>query len=171
MISSLSAGEAEAALPDLGELLADAVAGDASVGFRSGLTAERAAAWWAALLPEIASGQMVVLAARDGGGPVRGTVCLNRHTSENGSHRAEVAKHLVHRSARRRGWGEALMRAAEAEARRLGLSLLLLDTRSGSDAERLYRRLGWAELGRVPDYAYTPGGRLDATTFMYLPLG
>jgi GNAT superfamily N-acetyltransferase len=107
----------------------------------------------------------VLLVCRDAG-RVRGSVLLNRHTSENGSHRAEVAKLLVHRSVRREGRGEALVRAAEAEARRLGLTLLLLDTQSRSAAERLYRRLGWEEFGRVDGYAYTPDGVLDATTFM-----
>ncbi len=85
---------------------------------------------------------------------------------ENQPHRADVAKMLVHRRARRRGIGTALMRAAEEAARRAGKSLLVLDTADG-DAERLYVRLGWQRAGTVPDYALMPHGGLCATTFYW----
>ena len=74
---------------------------------------------------------------------------------------------LVHRRARRRGVGAAVLRAAEQLARELGKSLLVLDTAS-ADAERLYARLGWVRLGVVPDYALLPDGGFCATTFFYL---
>ena len=88
---------------------------------------------------------------------------------ENQPHRADISKMLVHRRARRRGVGAALMRAAEDTAREYGKSLLVLDTASG-DAERLYARLGWTLVGIIPDYALWPGGGFCSTSVFYRKL-
>jgi len=86
---------------------------------------------------------------------------------ENQPHRADIAKMQVHRSARRRAHTAALMRAAEDAAREAGKTLLVLDTVTGSDAERLYTRLGWHRCGVIPDYALWPNGGLCSTTVFY----
>ena len=89
--------------------------------------------------------------------------------AENQPHRADIAKMLVHRRARRQGVGAALMAAAERDARSAGKTLLVLDTASG-DAERLYAKLGWLRCGVIPGYALLPGGGLCDTTFFYRTL-
>jgi ribosomal protein S18 acetylase RimI-like enzyme len=76
---------------------------------------------------------------------------------------------LVHRRARRRGLGEALMRAAEAAARECGKRLLVLDT-ANPDAERLYARAGWTRVGVIPGYALLPHGGLCGTAYYYREL-
>ena len=87
---------------------------------------------------------------------------------ENQAHRADLSKMLVHHRARRQGLGAALLRAAEAEARRIGRTLLTLDTEAGSAGERLYTRLGWIRFGQVPGYATSAdGSRREAATFFY----
>ena len=78
---------------------------------------------------------------------------------------------LVHRRARRRGLGAALMRAAEAAAVDCGKTLLVLDTVTRGDAERLYERLGWQRVGVIPDYALFPAGGFCATTVFYKRVG
>jgi len=88
--------------------------------------------------------------------PVSGELAPNR-----------ASPRLVRRSARRRGIGAALMRAAEAAAREAGKTVLVLDTATGSDAERLYTRLGWQRCGVIPDYALLPQGGLCSTTVFY----
>jgi len=85
----------------------------------------------------------------------------------NQPHRGDVAKMLVHRRARRRGAAQALLAAAENAGRDLGLSLLVLDTVSGGDAERLYARLGWVRVGVIPNYALAPDGEPCSTTYFY----
>jgi GNAT superfamily N-acetyltransferase len=75
----------------------------------------------------------------------------------------------VHRRARRRGVGGALLAAAERSALDAGKTLLVLDTAS-DDAERLYARQGWQHCGRIPDYALLPDGTPCATTFFYKAL-
>jgi hypothetical protein len=53
----------------------------------------------------------------------------------------------------------------EAEARKRGRTLLVLDTANGA-AERLYEREGWTRAGIIPGYALWPaGGECDTTIF------
>ena len=127
----------------LADVLIDCVEGGASVGFMHPFTPERAESYWAAMLDSSSRGERILLVAEDvDANAVVGTVQVILTTPENQPHRGEVAKMLVHRQARRRGVGEALMRAAEDAARQAGRTLLVLDTAS-ADAERLYDRLGW----------------------------
>jgi hypothetical protein len=56
------------------------------------------------------------------------------------------------------------MRAAEAEARRCGKTLLVLDAVTGADAARLYEHLGWVRVGDIPGYALMPRGEPCSTT-------
>jgi GNAT superfamily N-acetyltransferase len=77
----------------------------------------------------------------------------------------------VHRRARHRGLGAALVRAAEGTARDCGKTLLVLDAVTGGDAARLYERLGWVRVGDIPGYALMPRGGLCSTTVYYRDLG
>jgi GNAT superfamily N-acetyltransferase len=149
----------------LAELLIDCVDGGASVSFMHPLAPSAALAFWRGVAEGAARGQRLLFVAEDAGRIV-GTVQVVLEQPPNQPHRADVAKMLVHRSARRRGIGAALMRAAEQAARVRGKTLLVLDTASG-DAERLYRRLGWEECGVIPGYALWPRGGLCDTTFFY----
>jgi GNAT superfamily N-acetyltransferase len=161
----LEGAEAAAAIDDLAEVLADCVAGGASVSFMSPFSQADAAAYFRSVIAEVTRGETVLLGARLDGHVV-GTVQLGLNTPPNQPHRADVKKMLVHRTARRRGIGGALMHGVEEEARRRGRTLLVLDTASG-DAERLYARSGWQRVGVIPDYALWPDGGLCATTFFW----
>jgi len=157
------------ALDDLSELLVDAVASGASVSFLGGLDRDRARAWWAQRAELVAAGQVRPVVARREGRIV-GVVLLILSTTENAPYRAEIAKMLVHRSARRQGIATRLLTQAEELALGLGRSLLLLDTVTDSPAERLYAGLGWQRLGSVPAYALNVDGTPEAATFMWKDL-
>jgi GNAT superfamily N-acetyltransferase len=159
----------EPVISQLTEILVDCVAGGASVSFMDPLPAGKAAEFWRRLAPDVASGARLLLAAKDDSGIV-GTVQVVLAQPDNQPHRGDIAKMLVHRRARGRGIGAALMRRAEDAARQSGKTLLVLDTATGSDAERLYARLGWAFVGTVPGYALWPHGGLCATSFYYRSL-
>jgi GNAT superfamily N-acetyltransferase len=159
----------EAQIDALADLLIDCVEGGASVSFMLPLTRERAVAFWRRVAAGVASGERALLIAEDVVG-VCGTVQLILDQPENQPHRADLAKMLVHSRARRRGLGEALMRAAESAARESGKTLLVLDAVTGGDAARLYERLGWVRVGDVPGYALFPGGGLCGTTYYYRDL-
>ena len=160
----------EAQLQDLAGLLIDCVEGGASVSFMLPLTADRALAFWRRVAEGVARGDRALLVAEDAAG-IAGTVQLVLDQPENQPHRADLAKMLVHRRARKQGLGAALMRAAEAVAHDCGKTLLVLDTVTGGDAERLYTHLGWQRCGVIPGYALWPGGGLCATTYFYRELG
>jgi len=156
----------------LADVLVDAVEGGASVSFMDPLPRAKAVAFWEGVMAGAARGERVVLVAEEiAGGAIVGTVQVVLATPENQPHRADVAKMLVHRRARRRGIGAALMRAAEEHAQDAGRTLLVLDTVTGGDAERLYARLGWQRCGIIPGYALLPRGGLCSTTVFYRELG
>ena len=157
----------DAQVEALAALLVDCVEGGASVSFMLPLTLERARAFWQRVAAGVRSGERALLVAEDRDGTIVGTVQLVLEQPENQPHRADLAKMLVHRRARRRGLGEQLMHAAQALARDCGKTLLVLDTVTGGDAERLYTRLGWQRVGVIPDYALWPQGGLCATTYFY----
>lgn len=46
----------------------------------------------------------------------------------------------------------------------------MLDTESGSTAELVFRRLGWTEVGQIPNFSLSPGGDLRSETFFYKQL-
>ena len=130
------------------------------------LAPARAQAFWRRIAADVEAGRRALLVAEDESGIVA-TVQLVLDQPENQAHRADLSKMLVHRRARRRGLGAALMGAAEQMARDCGKTLLVLDTVTGSDAEWLYARLGWIRVGTIPDYALLSHGGLWGTTLYY----
>lgn len=154
----------------LASLLIDCVEGGASVSFMWPLPRPHALAFWRRVADGVASGQRALLVAEDGDG-ICGTVQLVLDVPDNQPHRADLAKMLVHRRARRQGLGAALLSAAELTARECCRTLLVLDAVTGGDAERLYTRMGWQRVGEIPRYALFPGGGFCSTTVFYRDLG
>ena len=153
----------------LASVLVDAIDSDAGVSFLHPLEPERAQEFWRGVADDVAAGRRALLVAEDDAGIV-GTVQLVLAQPENQPHRADLSKMLVHRRGRRRGLGAALLDAAEQAARDCGKTLLVLDTNTGSDAERLYTRMGWIRVGEIPDFSIQPRGGLRATTVFYKKL-
>jgi GNAT superfamily N-acetyltransferase len=168
-IEVLAAERFRLAVPELAELLVDAVGGGASVGSLPPFTVVEAERWWRGLTDDVSAGRLLLLVLRVDGRAL-GTAQLRLAQLPNAQHRAEVAKVLVHSAARRRGYGRLLMEAVETAARDAGRHLLILDTLRGSDAERLYSRLGWTRAVEIPAYAALPDGRFEATTIFYKDL-
>jgi GNAT superfamily N-acetyltransferase len=156
----------DAHIEQLADILIDCVEGGASVSFMHPLSRDRAVAFWRRVAQGVEAGERALMVAEDTLG-LCGTVQLVLGQPENQPHRADVAKMLVHRRARRQGLGAALMRAAEETARECGKTLLVLDSVTGGDAERLYERLGWTRVGVIPEYALMPKGELCSTTVLY----
>ena len=166
VLQQLDADATRAHVPALCDLLMDCVAGGASVGFVQPMSVAKAQRFWEGVADAVARGETVLLVARDGDGRIAGTVQLVLAMKENQPHRADVSKLLVHRRARRLGVGAQLMREAEAVARRIGRTVLVLDTAT-PEAERLYVREGWSLCGTIPDYALMPDGSLCGTTIFF----
>ena len=163
-IRELDAAATRTCLTELADLLIDCVEGGASLGFPSPLERHVAREYWMGVADGVESGRSVLFVAGD---LIAGTVQLHFAAFPNGRQRAEVAKLMVHSSARNHGLGTRLMEAVEQEAGRRGKTLLILDTQTGSGAEHLYRKLGWESAGVIPDFAFTPAGQLAPTTFFF----
>lgn len=168
-IRRLGATELQAQLDGLARVLADCVAGGASVSYLAPFSHEQARAAFEAVAAEVEQSRRLLLGAFAEGELV-GTVQVILALPPNQPHRAEIAKLLVHRSARRRGIAQVLMEHAESEARAEGKTLLVLDTVTGDDAERLYARLGWTRVGVIPGYALYPDRRPCDTTIFWKAL-
>lgn len=153
----------------LSDVLIDCVEGGASVNFMLPMTRGKAEIFWRGVAESTARGERLVFAAEDETGAIVGTVQVILKQPENQPHRGDLSKMLVHRRARKRGVGAALLTAAEKSALAAGKTLLALDTAS-DDAERLYERQGWQRFGQVPDYAMWPDGGFCAATFYYKSL-
>lgn len=164
-IRRLGANEAAASAEALADVLIDCVQGGASVSFMWPLPHAKAMDFWRGVADGVARKERVLLVAEDSGGAIVGTVQLITAMPDNQPHRADVAKMLVHRRARRQGVAQRLMAAVDDAARDAGKTILVLDTVTGGDAERLYERAGWQRVGVVPDYALMPDGALCGTTF------
>ena len=155
----------DAEIEGLADVLTDVVEGGASVSFMHPFTRDKAIAFWRGVANGVQAGERAIVVAEDEHG-ICGTAQLILSLPENQPHRADLAKMLVHRRARRRGVGAAVLNAAEDVARELGKTLLVLDTAS-QDAERLYERAGWTKVGVIPDYALMPDGAFCDTILYY----
>jgi GNAT superfamily N-acetyltransferase len=160
-------GERE--IQELSDVLIDCVEGGASVSFMLPIARPTAVAFWRGVAASALRRERILMVAQNAAGQIIGTVQVIFAQVENQPHRADIAKMLVHRRARRHGVGAALLAAAERAALCTGRTLLVLDTASG-DAERLYAKLGWQRCGVIPGYALLPGGGLCDSTFFYRSL-
>ncbi|MFB5248993.1 N-acetyltransferase family protein [Bacillus mycoides] len=146
----------------LSELLKTVVDDGASIGFLPPLEGKEAAKYWQTVLaPE------VILYVAKINNEVAGSVQLHLVTKPNGIHRVEICKLMTHPNFRRNGIGRSLMQKAEERAKQENRSLLVLDTREGDPSNRLYKSLDYQEVGKIPEYAISPNGELDATVIYY----
>ena len=135
-VRNLNAAEARRELAALAAILVDCVEGGASVSFMWPFTPSDAERFFNKVIDGLERGERILFAAYHGATLVS-SVQIVTAMPPNQPHRAEIAKLLVHRSARGKGAGAALMEAAEKHAGALGKTLLLLDAVTGGDAERL----------------------------------
>lgn len=157
-VTSLSRSEIE----QLSGILVAVTEDGASVGYLPPLDPSEARSYWEGV---VRPGNILLVAERDG--RIVGAAQLELAMKRNGSHRAEVNKVLVDPACQRQGIGRRLMEALEDVARREGRTLLHLDTREGDGANDLYRRMGFTEAGRIPQWARSAAGTLEATVFYY----
>lgn len=161
----------EREIAGLCDVLIDCVEGGASVSFMAPMTKAKADAFWRKVAASAARGERALLVAEDESTRILGTVQLIWDLPENQPHRGDLAKMLVHRDARGRGLGAALLQAAEDCARAEGKTLLVLDTVTDSAGYRLYERGGWTRVGEIPNYALMPDGAPCPTTYFYKEIG
>ncbi len=169
IVRRLSAAEARQHVKDLARVLVDCVEGGASVSFMHPFTQEQGEAFYTKVAAGVEANERILLAAFHNE-EIVGTVQIVTAQPPNQPHRGDVAKLLVKRAARGRGVARLLMEGVEREALCAGKMLLVLDTVTGGDAERLYERMQWTRVGTIPNYALFPDGRPAATTIFWKSL-
>jgi ribosomal protein S18 acetylase RimI-like enzyme len=165
-VRALTAEEARQCIPVLAKILVDCVAGGASVSFMAGFSQSDGEAYFHRWVDEVERGERIILAAFLQAQLV-GSVQIILATPPNQPHRADVAKLIVSPSVRGQGIATKLMQAVEEESRRAGRTILVLDTVTGSTADRLYTKLGWNRVGEIPKYALDPAGNFCPTTYFW----
>ncbi|POT26315.1 GNAT family N-acetyltransferase [Citrobacter freundii] len=166
----LSAAQILSRIDELSDILETCVNNGASVSFMLPFTGDKSQPFWMSVAQSVERGERIVLGLQNAQGVIVGTVQLIIEQPENQPHRADVAKLLVHPSARRGGVARELMNELENCARQQGKTLLVLDTATGSGAELFYHNCGWQKVGVVPGYAKMPDGTLTGTTLFYKTL-
>ncbi|HXD31964.1 MAG TPA: GNAT family N-acetyltransferase [Pyrinomonadaceae bacterium] len=152
LIQAISKDDAAASLPDLISLLQNTVNGGASVGFMPPLSVSTAEQYWSSVFADVSAERRHLLVAR-ADDRICGSVQLSLVMKENGLHRADVEKLIVHSDYRNRGIAHVLLQALEEKARDCKRTLLVLDTVQDSVADRLYRSCGYVPVGAIPNYA------------------
>ena len=105
-----------------------------------------------AFIARLAKPFHAILAIADESGELTATAGLVRRPRKKLWHRAEVWGVYVRPDCRRRGLGEAVVRAAVVEGLSWpGVDSIALSVSVRSEADRLYKRLGFEEWGREPD--------------------
>ena len=165
-IYPMTAEQVETEIDALTGLIVDAVTGGASIGFMPPLIEDEAREYWSGVVDAIRDGSRVVLAATEAG-VIQGSVQLGLEKRANGQHRCEAMKLFVHTRARRRGIAKQLMAEAEATAKKLGCTMMMMDTRKGGEADLMCQSLGYESYGEVPGYARSGDGELHTTVFYY----
>jgi len=156
-------------IQQLSQLLVSCVDHDSSIGFLPPLSEQQAKTYWHTVNKELQHQSKVIL-IMESQEQVVACVQLALVTKANGLHRAEVEKLMVRKSARGQGIATKLMLAVENKANQLKRSLLVLDTRKGDSASRLYLKLGFEMAGEIPNFALSASGDLDATVYFYKEL-
>ena len=133
----------------LGALWTAATRAGGAVGFAADAPEEDIRASAEQAIEDVRAGREQLFAL-DADGELAGTVFLRRGPKATAQHRADVVRLMVHPDLQGRGWGKALLDAAAAHARALGLEQLLLSTRGGTALPGYYGALGWTEVGRFP---------------------
>jgi ribosomal protein S18 acetylase RimI-like enzyme len=168
-IESLCADELVDELATFTDLLVDAVAHGASLGFIAPVPREAARRYWLSLRDDLQAGTRVLLVAR-AHGRIVGTGQLALPAWPNARHRAEVQKLIVDRDLRSLGIGRRLMEALHDAALSRGRSLILLGTRHGGRPQAFYERLGYRVAGVVPGFSADAAGARHPTATLYLDL-
>lgn len=149
-------------LDEMSGLLVKVVNEGASIGFLSPMLQSTSEEYWrSALNPHV----VLYVAWMDD--VIAGTVQLHLCSKQNGTNRAEIAKMMVNPEFRQKGIAKKLMQTAEKRAKEEGRTLLILDTVEGAPSNHLYASLGFIQGGRIPDYAASPYGELEATIIYY----
>ena len=106
------------------------------------------------------------------GGAVVATGGLRCNERSLLAHRAELYDIVVHPQYQRQGIARSLVERLRGYAASMGIEILEAGCRGGTDAEKVYRRLGFIEWGRLPRGLREPWGehKVYDHVHFYMPI-
>ena len=114
----------------------------------------------------LAGSSHYLLISPDGAAPAPGRQVAGFTLSRQGHEEEELLLFAIDPAFRRLGLGKQLLARFIKAARSRGAQRLLLEMRSGNEAEALYRKFGFSPIGKRVNYYRTQQGlRIDAITF------
>jgi ribosomal protein S18 acetylase RimI-like enzyme len=137
----------------------------ASLGFLASVTYEKIHNYWLNVVTSLNNDCILLVAEKDE--LVTGSVQISLCHKDNGKHRGEVQKLFVLPEYRSTGLATQLMEKAEKIAIDNKLSLLILDTETGSNAESFYQKNNYVKVGDIPSFALNPQGEMSGTSMYY----
>ena len=165
----ISASELGDVIDDLARGFRDTVNGGSPLGFMPPITLEEARDYWISVGPELASGaRLLVVVFHEGLAVASAQLALSKRA--NSPHRAVIEKVFTTPAARGRGIGTTLTEGVEQVGLQNGRTLLQLNTRHASQAQRWYERLGYVEVGVIPGWTIGPNGERYDHVEMYKEL-
>ena len=138
----------------------------ASIGFLNTTSRREITSYWQHVIEQVSQSHKILLLAKLAEAII-GCVQLSMNHKHNGLHRAEVEKLLISPCFQRHGIATMLMQKLEDECRKRQVSLLVLDTQTGSSAEVFYNQIGYRLVGQIPDYSIDNSGCFHATSYFY----
>ncbi|KAM7203512.1 acetyltransferase [Rhypophila sp. PSN 637] len=162
--------------PYFAALHASCITQDRMIGpFLPPLTNEKLLPWWKERIAEANHGTRVIVlllpemapGAKPMGTDLRGLAMLKLSEAETGSFRGHIDSVLVNQKFRRQGGAKLLVDALEYEAAKRGRTLLLADTETGSVAEAAFKRFGYTEVGKIPQFSRVLPNGTRGETFFY----
>ncbi|WP_342365977.1 GNAT family N-acetyltransferase [Pseudoalteromonas sp. S16_S37] len=151
------------------ELLGACINEGASLGFYAPADVKQLTSYWQDIEASVAQNKRSLYAIFHGDTPIA-SVQLVPCQKQNGRHRAEVEKLIVHPHAQRQGLARKLMAALEADALQQGIKLLFLDTQTGDKSELFYQALGYQKSGQIPHFVTNSEGVFSSTSYYYKQL-
>lgn len=168
-ITHFTAGQLRAMLDQFVTMLKLTVDNGASIGWLPPISEDDATVYWHTVAEQFEAGNKILIVAQQDEHIV-GAVQLGLESRENGNHRAEVQKLMVHPDYRRQGIARQLMAEIDPAAKSANRSLLVLDVRKSDPAETLYQKMGYIHVGNIPAYARSTETQFDDTAYYYKPL-
>jgi GNAT superfamily N-acetyltransferase len=133
------------------ELWADVSNAGGAVGFVPPVTPEVIRPELLKHVPAMADGRIRLLVGLDETGTVAATAFFSFNTHRLMTHWVWLYTVMVHPAHQGKGYGRALLHAAEQAARRFdGIDAIRLTCRGGLGLEHFYTSSGYKEVGRVP---------------------
>ncbi|NOU52544.1 GNAT family N-acetyltransferase [Pseudoalteromonas sp. JBTF-M23] len=148
------------------ELLGACINEGASLGFYAPADAKRLTSYWQGVEASVAQKKRSLYAIFHDDMLIA-SVQLVPCQKQNGQHRAEVEKLVVHPQVQRQGLARKLMAALEADALQQGIKLLFLDTQTGDKSELFYQALGYSKSGEIPKFVTDSNGTFSSTSYYY----